>query len=100
MRDRRLQRIEAVVKRQQRVTTKRDDHRPVLDGEDRRLRHCWPRAYSDNMRPPVPEDPPTCDALPRGSVFWVSDPGRFVSHSGDGFSHGLPLQLDAVCVVE
>ena len=59
-----------------------------------------PPTHSDNMRPPVSEDPPTCDALPRGSVFWVSDPGRFVSHSGDGFSHGLPLQPDAVCVVE
>jgi len=39
MRDRRLLRIKAVVKRKQRVTAKCADHRLVLDREDRLLRH-------------------------------------------------------------
>src|SRR5665213_1238026 len=38
MRDRRLQRIEAIVQRQQRMPAKGDDDRLVLDGQDRRSR--------------------------------------------------------------
>jgi len=33
-------------------------------------------------------------------VFWVSDLRRVVIHFANGFSHGLPFQLDAICVVD
>jgi len=59
-----------------------------------------PPTHSDNMRPPVPGHPPTCDALRRGCVFQLSDPGRFVIHFADGFAHGPTLVFEAVSVVE
>src|SRR6266567_7526867 len=41
MRDRRLQGIETVVERQQRMPSESDDDRLVLDGQDRGLRLSW-----------------------------------------------------------
>ena len=54
MRDHRLQRIKAVIERHQRVTAKRDNHRLVLDREDSRLRHCWPRRNVGDRGPIAP----------------------------------------------
>lgn len=59
-----------------------------------------PPTHSDNIRPPIPGYPATCDALPRGSFFPLSGLRVFVIHFGDGFSHGRPLEFEAVGVMD
>jgi hypothetical protein len=55
-----------------------------------------PAILSDFIRLPVPGYPATCDALPRGSVFWLSVLRGFVTHFGDGLKHELALKFEAV----
>ena len=54
MRDGRLQGIEAIVERQQRMAAKGDDHRLILDREDRRLRLGWPHRQIGHRGPLLP----------------------------------------------
>ena len=54
MRDGRLQGIKAIVERQQRKAAKGDDHRLVLDRQDRRLRLGWPRRNIGHRGPLLP----------------------------------------------
>jgi len=52
------------------------------------------------MRPPIPGHQPTCDALRRGSVFHLSDMGRFAIHFGDRLAHGRAFEFEAVGIVD
>ncbi len=54
MRDRRLQGVETVVERQQRVLSKGDDDRLVLKRQHRRMRVFRPRALIGNRRALLP----------------------------------------------